>query len=239
MKYLNFGTLNLRGLKKIQHNDGSLSLNLDNFLSDVCKHNLDAIGIQESHFGEEEFLQKEPGYLCYFVNEDKNRFHGSGIVIKDTYNPTFRRISGRVCTATFKHDNKHFLFVSGYAPHEALGNQNPDEREKFYNDLQTALLKTTPTTIVIVALDANARTSYRPDIHPHVLGPYTKGDITNKNGSCLIQYAAENNLFITNTKFRHKMSRRSTWSAPFRPFRTKNGEIRKKILYETRLTTCL
>ena len=63
MKYLNFGTLNVRGTKKIHHNDGSLSLNLDNFLSDVSKHKPDAIGVQEKHLGEEEFLQKEPGYM--------------------------------------------------------------------------------------------------------------------------------------------------------------------------------
>ena len=106
----------------------------------------------------------------------------------------------------------------------------------FYNDLQTALLQLTSTTIVIVALvrckcqDQDLLPSRHPLSIPTSSAPtaYTKGDITNKNGSCLIQYAAENNLFITTSKFRHKTSSRSTWSVRFRPFRTKKKcEIRK------------
>ena len=89
MKELKFGTLNARGIKKICHNDGSLSLYLPNILSDINKHNLDAIAIQESWFGEHEYLQKEDGYTCFFVNEDQNRYHGTGIIIKDIYKPTF------------------------------------------------------------------------------------------------------------------------------------------------------
>ena len=226
MKQLNFGTLNVKGLRKNYHNDGSLSLFLDNILSDINKNKIDAIGVQESHLGEEEFLQRESGYLCYFVNDANNRFHGTGIVIRELYNPIFRKISARVCTASFKHDNKHFLFVSAYAPHEALANRFPEQREQFYNDLQKALLQSSATTITIVALDANARTSFNAELHPNVLGPFTKGGVTNNNGTCLIQYAAENDLYLTNTKFKHKMSRRSTWTAPFRPFtRTRSGEI--------------
>ena len=58
MKQLNFGTLNVKGLRKNYHNDGSLSLFLDNILSDINKNKIDAIGVQESHLGEEEFLQR-------------------------------------------------------------------------------------------------------------------------------------------------------------------------------------
>ena len=227
MRQLNFGTLNVNGLTKIQHNDGSQSLNLSNILSDINKNKIDAIGIQESHLGEVEYLQKEPGYLCYFVNDAKNRHHGTGIVIRENYNPTFKRISARVCTATFTHDKKHFLFISGYAPHETLANKFPEQRELFYNDLQKALLQKTSSTIIIAALDANAKTSYNPEVHPQVLGPSTKGNATNNNGKCLIHFAAENNLYLTNTKFKHKMSHRSTWTAPFRPLKTRNGETRR------------
>ena len=124
-------------------------------------------------------------------------------------------------------NQKHFLFVSGYAPHEALANGNQEEQKQFYNDLQKALLPRTSTTIVIVALDANAKTSYNPEIHPNVLGHFTKGDEINNNGSWLLQYAAENELFRTNTKFCHKISHRSTWTAPYRPIMTSYGQLRR------------
>ena len=227
MRELKFGTLNARGIKKICHNDGSLSLYLPNILSDINKHNLDATAIQESWFGEHEYLQKEDGYTCFFVNEDQNRYHGTGIIIKDIYKPTFKRISPRVCTATFKFNNRHFLFISAYAPHETLSNKNPEERELFYHDLQKALLARTSNSFVTIALDANARTSYDDTQPPTVLGHFTKGDITNNNGTRLIEFAAENDLFLTNTAFQHKMAHRSTWTAPYRPLIMKNGHKRK------------
>ena len=127
-------------------------------------------------------------------------------------------------------NNKHFLIISAYAPHEKLSNDNPDLRTNFYNDLQKALLHRSSHTIVIIALDANAKTSYHSELHPPVLGKFTKGKETNVNGHSLIQFAAENGLFLTNTKFQHKPSHRSTWTSSYHPIRTKNGEIRKNPL---------
>ena len=226
MREIRFGTLNARGIKKISHNDGSLSLKLSNIINDTNQNKLDAIAVQESHFGEYEYLQQEDGYICYFVNESQNRYHGTGIIIKDIYKPTFKRISPRVCTATFKYNNRHFLFISAYAPHETLSNKNPELRVQFYEDLQKALLAKTSHSFVTIALDANARTSYNEN-HPTVLGHFTKGDVTNNNGTRLIEFAAENDLFLSNTTFQHKMSHRSTWTAPYRPLKMKNGQTRR------------
>ena len=53
--------------------------------NDTNQNTLDAIVVQESHFGEYEYLQKEHGYICYFVNESLNRYHGTCIIIRDTY----------------------------------------------------------------------------------------------------------------------------------------------------------
>ena len=88
----------------------------------------------------------------------------------------------------------------------------------------------TTTSIAVIALDANAKTSYDPEIHPpHVLGPFTKkGSTTNNNGHRLIQFAAENKLFLSNTKFRHKPAHTSTRTAPYKPIRMRTGEINKQ-----------
>ena len=185
--------------------------------------------IQETHLPEFEYIQKENGYIAYCVNESENFHHGAGIVIKEQFNPTFRRISGRVCTASFKIDNeKHILFISGYAPHESLCNKDPDKRKEFYKDLQIALKEKKSNSIIILGLDANAKTYYNPETHqPKVIGHHTKGYQTNNNGQCLLEFAAENDLFLTNTKFQHRMSRRTTWTAPYRPIYMDNGELRK------------
>ena len=80
MTTLNFGTLNVRGCKKISHNDNSLSLNLQPIIADINKHSLDVLAVQETHLGEAVYSQKEKDYTCFFVNEDNNKHHGAGIL---------------------------------------------------------------------------------------------------------------------------------------------------------------
>ena len=57
--------------------------------------------------------------------------------------------------------------------------------------------------------------------------PFTKGPKTNPNGHTLLHFAAENDMILTNTLFRHKMSRRTTFTAKYQPFKTANGEVRR------------
>ena len=130
-----------------------------------------------------------------------------------------------------------YIFISGYSPHESLSNQFPEQRDNFYNDLQKALQQKKSNSIVVLGLDANAQTNFNPETLPNVLGRFTKGVKTNINGHRLIHFAAENDLFLTNTKFQHKMSRRTTWTAPYRPLTTKDGQVRRnprssKMMYQ-------
>ena len=66
--------------------------------------------------------------------------------------------------------------------HETLCTKDPDKRKHFYKDLQIALKQKKVRSIIILGLDANAKTNYDPDTHqPNVLGHYTKGNQTNNN----------------------------------------------------------
>ena len=225
MKILKFGTLNVNGLKKIRHNDSPPTLDLRAVLTDIEQQQMDVLAIQETHLGEAEYLQKEKGFIGFFCNGEINKHHGTGILIKENFDPVFKKISPRICTASFFAKNAHILFICGYAPHESLANKHPEMRENFYDDLQKAIKQKKSDSITIIALDANAQTSYSTEL-PKVIGHFTKGNKINNNGHHLINFSAENNLFLTNTLFQHKMSRRSTWTAPYRPLKI-NGEIRR------------
>ena len=226
MKTLIFGTLNVNGIKKIRHNESPPTLDLRAILTDIEKQQMDVLAIQETHLGEEEYLQKEKGFLGFFCNSENNKHHGTGILIRENLDPLFKKISPRVCSASFTtNKNTHVLFICGYAPHESLSEKCPEIRDTFYDDLQKALQQKKSDSITIIALDANAQTSYSAEL-PKVIGHFTKGNKINNNGHFLINFAAENNLFLTNTLFQHKMSRRSTWTAPYRPLKI-NGEIRR------------
>ena len=138
--------------------------------------------------------KKKKGFLGFFCNSENNRHHGTGIVIRENLDPTFTRVSPRVCSASFTNKNTHFLFVSGYAPHESLSNKCPEIRNLFYEDLQKALLQKKSNTVTVIALDANAQTSYNADL-PKVIGHFTKGNKTNNNGHHLISFAAKKQSF--------------------------------------------
>ena len=47
--------------------------------------------------------------------------------------------------------------------------------------------------------------------------PLKNGLQTNNNVHSLLHFATENELFLTMTKFQHKMSHCTTWTAPYKP----------------------
>ena len=51
-------------------------------------------------------------------------------------------------------------------------------------------------------------------------GRYGKGH-GNSSGKILLELCAQNELIITNTLFQHKLTHRTTWTAPMRKFKTK------------------
>ena len=60
-------------------------------------------------------------------------------------------------------------------------------------------------------------------------GRYGSGEI-NSSGKHLAEFVLINDLFLTNTKFTHKMCYRTMWKGPERTkqFTDKNGGIREK-----------
>ena len=76
----------------------------------------------------------------------------------------------------------------------------------------------------------NAKTGSASREHPECVGRYGKG-IVNSNGEHLIEFALANQLFLTNTKSKHKMCHRTTWAAPDKNNDTKDkdGSIRRNL----------
>ena len=67
------------------------------------------------------------------------------------------------------------------------------------------------------------------------MGPYGKGH-ANENSIALVEFCSQNELFVTNTMFMHRLSHRTTWTPRMRQFTTKDGtkcrnQIRNMIDY--------
>ena len=69
--------------------------------------------------------------------------------------------------------------------------------------------------ITIIAGDFNAKVGERKNdkLNHQVVGKYGKG-ISNSNGNHLLNFSKVNNLKISNTFFKHKLSQRTTWESP-------------------------
>ena len=82
--------------------------------------------------------------------------------------------------------------------------------------------------MLIIAGDINAKIGSGYHDYQECIGRYGKGKM-NSDGKHLAEFALLNDLFLINTKFKHKMCHRKTWTGPERrnEFKDKNGEIRR------------
>ena len=67
--------------------------------------------------------------------------------------------------------------------------------------------------ITIDDYDFNAKTGTGKTEHPENIDKYGKGRI-NTNVKCLLEYAKEHDMTLTNTVFNYKICHRTTWTAP-------------------------
>ena len=106
--------------------------------------------------------------------------------------------------------------INAYAPHSVLAASKPEEADLFYDQLQSTTHKYRYSTLLFVAGDMNAKIGRRMDESESFVGQYSKKfGVRNDNGDRLAQFAASNNLFLTNTAFRHPARHISTWHGTF------------------------
>ena len=209
------GSLNVRGFGD------------DAILDYVTKYKLNLLGVQETHIKDSEIL-KDLGkdYIFYGVNTEGNYHHGVGIVAEKNLNPIFTKINSRICMCEIKLQKRKLVFISAYADTLENSRKNPTSRENFYEDLGKTIKKCSKYDIVITSADFNAQIGGGSETNPDCSGRFSRSNKTNDNGECLLNFSSAHNLFLTNTLFRHKLSHRTTWTAPYRPYKMKNGEIR-------------
>ena len=123
--------------------------------------------------------------------------------------------------------DQNIILIAVYAPTNPKSNQNPEQRENFYEELDKLVQSINKRDILIIAGDLNAKTGSEIENYTEVLGKFGKG-MANENGMALLEFCTRNGLVLTNTKFQHKMAHRTTWEAPERPnAKDRNGEPRR------------
>ena len=122
-----------------------------------------------------------------------------------------RPVSDRIMTMRLRLSKDTFAtIISVYAPTMT----NPDEnKEAFYNQLASVLSGIPRTDKLLLIGDFNARIGRENDKWPLVMGKHGIGKC-NSNGELLLALCSEFELIVTNTMFKQKDERNTTWMHP-------------------------
>ena len=122
------------------------------------------------------------------------------------YNP----VNSRIIAARFSGKPLNIAAIQVYAP---TTDSADEEVEEFYEQIERTIEDLPKKDVKIVIGDWNAKVGMDRVGWEHVMGQYGYGQ-RNERGERLLEFAAKNDLFITNTRFQQKDSRKWTWMAP-------------------------
>ena len=218
-KYINCGTLNVRGIITDEERQ--------TLTQDALQYNLHIVSIPETHLTEDTMeditIKDENGekqsYILYATTK-------TGILTRKDLQPKIQKINERICSAVITLKDHKLHYISAYAPTLDKSEKDPKERENFYEALEATIDKVPKRDLLIIGGDFNAKTGSGYEEFPDNMGKYGKG-IINSSGKRLLETCKTNELILTNTLFQHKKSHRTTWTAPFRNFITRTGEERR------------
>ena len=183
---------------------------------ELAKYNIDIAALCETRFSESGSLDDlEYSFFWSGKPEGERREAGVGFAIKKdivtklTEMP--RPVSDRIMTMRLPLSKDNFAtIISVYAPTMT----NPDEnKEAFYNQLASVLSGIPRTDKLLLIGDFNARIGRENDKWPLVMGKHGIGKC-NSNGELLLALCSEFELIVTNTMFKQKDERKTTWMHP-------------------------
>ena len=222
---LKIATFNVRGLSaqgKIQH-----------LINDCDRRDIDILAVQETHLTQE-INQKifsnhdsNNKRQYHFINlGTTNRFHGIAFIVKVGFTFSYTKLHDWIGVVHLefhskKGSKKTLNIYNTYAPWK---HEHP-ETEIVYNILNKDLENQNKLNFVCGDFNATLGDSHAD--HPQHIGSYGK-DKTNQNGKTLIDFLTQNDLYVTNTFFKHKLSHVTTFTSNLK-LKGRRNPIRKQI----------
>lgn len=90
--------------------------------------------------------------------------------------------------------------------------QGSNQKQEFYEQLQSALDKTSNQDVVILMGDMNAKTGQDNTGYERIMGRHGTG-VRNENGEMFLNFCNMNDLVVGGSK-NHKEHHKKTWIAP-------------------------
>ena len=202
---MRIGSFNVRGI--------TLDEEKQSIATDFNNYRLDVLCIQETHLVGTKTLElrgeKGNKVRLFHTGTDRNRYHGVGIIVDSNRKALFKRISDRICFVKLIDCN--VVVICAYSPTNQNTKENPENTQNFYSALNDTLNSFSSSTQVFIAADFNSQIGTHHKDYPELIGRYYKGNKVDKNSEFLINFLLQNQLVVTNTKFKHKLAHITTW----------------------------
>ena len=189
---------------------------------EMRRYKLSIIGVCESRwntFGKVTTSSGETYLYSGNEREEDAHTHGVGLLLsKDAAKSLieWEPVSDRIITARFTSKGRNITIIHCYAP---TNSAESEEKETFYQDLQTVTQKLPKRDIQVVMGDMNAKIGKDNDNWKGTMGKEGLGQM-NENGLLFADFCTLNELIIGGTLFPHKPTHKATWISP--DLRTEN-----------------
>lgn len=198
---MKIGTWNVRTLRE----DGQYEL----LREEMKPYECDILGISEMRWkGKGELNNGE-----VIWSGGKNAMFGVGFVLSKRAREAligYNQVNDRIIAARFNGQPMHFTVIQVYAPTSSSSDEEIDE---FYRQLEETMASVNRKDVKIVIGDWNAKVGDDNSGTEMVMGRYGYGE-RNDRGERLIEFASRHKLYIANTRFQQKESRKWTWLSP-------------------------
>jgi len=205
-KPVRFGCWNVRTLYQV----GKLAQVVNEF----NKYRLCFMGMSEvrwSGSGQQRLNGGET--IIWSGRQDDLHYEGVALLIcKERSNAVlqWKPVNERLLYVRMNSKFSRLSIVVVYAPTE---DAPEEEKDRFYEAMQSTLLAIPRHDVLLVLGDFNARTGNDNTNHKRTMGIHGTGEL-NDNGERLIDFCEENDLVIGGTLFPHKDIHKLTWTSP-------------------------
>ena len=185
-------------------------------MKEMQQYHLTVLGLCETRwntFGETKIQTGET--LLYSGKEREDDPHEAGVALLLSKEASkslmeWEPVSDRIIRARFESRFQKTAIIMCYAP---TNNANEEEKDHFYEELQSVVDKVPKRDMLILMGDLNAKVGRDNRGREKEMGTNGLGEM-NENGELFTDFCASNELTIGGTLFPHRNCHKATWISP-------------------------
>ncbi|XP_055375392.1 uncharacterized protein LOC129608093 [Condylostylus longicornis] len=201
---LNIGSWNIRTML--------LPGKMAEVVDEIMNYNFEIVALQELRWKGQGELRKRD-YSIFYSGNTKPGLNGTGFYVSKKIRNSvlyFEPINDRVCVLKLRGKFQNITLLSVYSPTETT---EDELKEAFYDDIFRVCNKISRHDLIIIMGDFNAKIG-KENFIKNVAGLQSLHSKTSENGTRLVNFASENNLWISSVSFQHKRIHKQTWKIP-------------------------